>query len=84
MDISFEDLKSTTDEALMISMIKLLVFKDLKERLEANENKQRIIKDRINEQSNDFFKPTEQDFRTQDYFNSFIKKLSEKILNEFQ
>ncbi|HDL01561.1 MAG TPA: hypothetical protein ENH23_04940 [candidate division Zixibacteria bacterium] len=84
MDIDFEDLKSITDEALLISTIKMLVFKGLKEKLDANENELDVILETLNEKPNDFFKPDELEFITQIKFNDFITNLTEKILNEFQ
>ena len=84
MDIDFEDLKSITDEALLISTIKMLVFKGLKEKLDANENELDVILETLNEKPNDIFKPDELEFITQIKFNDFITNLTEKILNEFQ
>lgn len=72
MNIDLDKLKSITDEALMISTIKMLVYKDLNE----------IVKNKINNRPNNFYKPTEQDFKTEDNFKSFINILSDKILKE--
>lgn len=72
MNIDLDKLKSITDEALMISMIKILVYKDLNEKL----------KNKINNSPNNFYKPSEQNFRTPEDFKSFINILSDKILKE--
>lgn len=71
---NLDKLKNITDKALMISMIKTLVFKELNEK----------VKTRIDSKPNDFYKPDERDFQTQDNFKSFINTLSDKILKELQ
>lgn len=72
MDIDLDKLKSIIDDARRISVIKMLVFKDLNEK----------IKTKIDSKPNNFYKPNEQDIRTQDDFNSFINSLSDKIIKE--
>ncbi len=72
MDIDLDKLKSIIDDARRISEIKMLVFKDLNEK----------IKTKIESKPNNFYKPTEQDIQTQDDFNSFINSLSDKIIKE--
>lgn len=72
MDIDLDKLKSITDEAMMISMIKMLVFKNLNDK----------IKNKIDSKPNNFYKPKGQDIQTQDAFNSFINSLSDKIIKE--
>lgn len=79
MNIDFDELKNVTDEALMISMIKMLVFQELKDKPRINEH---ILKDKINTKPNEFYKPEGLDIKTQNNFNVFIKKLADKILEE--
>lgn len=67
-------LKSITDKSLMISMIKLLVFNNLNEK----------VKKLVDDKPNDFYKPTEKDLRTEAEFKSFINILTDKILKEIQ
>ncbi len=69
-----DKLKSITDKSLMISMIKLLVFKDLNEK----------VKNIIEKKPNDFYTPSEKDFQTEDNFKSFINILTDKILKEIR
>lgn len=71
---NLDKLKNLTDKALMISMIKILVLKDLNEK----------VKMEIESKPNDFYIPNEHDFQTQDNFKSFINTLSDKILKELQ
>ncbi len=67
-------LKTITDKSLMISMIKMLVFKNLNEK----------VKNIIDSKPNDFYKPNEQDFRTEENFKKFINILSDKIIKEIR
>ncbi|MDP2845939.1 MAG: nucleotidyltransferase domain-containing protein [Candidatus Methanoperedens sp.] len=72
MDIDLDKLKSITDEAMKISMIKMLVFKNLNEK----------IKTKIDSKPNNFYEPKEQDIKTKENFNSFINSLSDRIIKE--
>lgn len=74
MDIDLDKLKNITDEAMMISMIKMLVFKNLNEK----------IKTKIDSKPNNFYKPKGQDIRTQNDFNSFINSLLDRVIEEIQ
>ena len=82
MKIDSDDLKKVTDEALMISMIKLLVFQELMDKSRINNNN--TLKEKINVKPNEFFKSEEIDLKSQDNFNSFIKRLADEILEEIK
>ncbi|MCK4521252.1 MAG: hypothetical protein KAU20_01670 [Nanoarchaeota archaeon] len=81
MELNFNEIKSLTDEALMISTVKMLVFKELKDELMIDEKE---LKDKINSKPNDFYKPEELDILVQDNFNDFIKKLVDLISEEIK
>lgn len=82
MKIDSDDLKKVTDEALMISMIKLLVFQELMDKSRINNNN--TLKEKINVKPNEFFKSEEIDLKSQDNFNSFIKRLADEIFEEIK
>ena len=82
MKINFDELKKVTDEALMISMIKLLVFQELMDKSRINNNN--TLKEKINIKPNEFFKSEEIDLKSQNNFNSFIKRLVDEILEEIK
>lgn len=82
MKIDFDELKKVTDEALMISMIKLLVFQELMDKSRINNNN--TLKEKINVKPNEFFKSEAIDLKSQDNFNSFIKRLADEILEEIK
>ena len=71
MKIDFDELKNITDEALMISLIKMLVFQELKDKTKINEYK---LKDKINTRPNEFYKPEDSDLKDLNNFEIFIKK----------
>ena len=77
--MNFDELKNITDEALMISMIKMLVFQELKDKPIINKH---TLKDKINTKPNEFYKPECLDLETQDNFNMFIKNIGYEILEE--
>ena len=79
MKTNFNELKNIIDEALMISMIKMLVYQDVKNRPWIKEYG---LRSKINYRSNDFYKPCEQDFKNEGSFNAFIKKLSQEIIKD--
>jgi flavoprotein len=79
MKTNFNELKNIIDEALMISMIKMLVYQEVKNRQGVKEY---ILKSKINNISDDFYKPCGQDFKNEDSFNAFIKKLSQEIIKD--
>lgn len=81
MGITFDELKKVTSEALMISMIKMLVFQELRNKLEIDED---ILKEEINKKPNEFFKPTKLCLKTQSDFTGFIKNLSNKLFEEIK
>lgn len=64
-------------ETLMISMIKMLVFQEVKKRPGVEED---VLRSTINNRDNDFYKPSEQDLKGKHSFNTFIKKLSQDII----
>ena len=68
----FDKLKTATEQSLLISMVKVLILKDLNDK----------IKNKIDSKPNDFFKPREEDLKTIDNFNSFINRLSSKIIED--
>lgn len=68
----FDKLKTATEQSLLISMVKVLILKDLNDK----------IKNKIDSKPNDFFKPREEDLINIDNFNSFINSLSLKIADE--
>lgn len=79
MNMDFNKLRTVTGEALMVSMIKMLVFKKLKDKPGINEN---ILKDKINTKPNEFYKPKQLDLQGQNNFNSFIENLVNRIFEE--
>lgn len=79
MNMDSDELKNVADEALMISLIKMLVFQELKDKTRINEY---TLKDKINTKPNEFYKPEELDLKTQNNFNAFIKNLVDKIFEE--
>ena len=79
MNIDFDELKNVTDEALMISIIKMLVFQELKDKLIINKD---TLKYKINIKPNEFYKPESLDLKTQNNFDVFVKKLVDKIMEE--
>lgn len=68
----FDKIETATEQSLMISMAKVSILKDLNDR----------IKNKIDSKPNDFFKPREEDLKNIDNFNSFINRLSSKIVEE--
>lgn len=68
----FDKLKTATEQSLLISMVKVLILKDLNDK----------IKNKIDGKSNDFFKPREEDLKNIDNFTSFINRLSLKITED--
>ena len=82
MKINVDELKKVTDEALMISMIKLLVFQELMDKSRINNNN--TLKEKIKIKPNEFFKSEEIDLKSQNNFNSFIKRLVYEILEEIK
>ncbi|ODS35757.1 hypothetical protein BEH94_06135 [Candidatus Altiarchaeales archaeon WOR_SM1_SCG] len=80
MDITLNELKNATDEALKISMIKMLVFEKLKSKVH-NES---TLKNRINSKTNKSYKPSETDLKNPKSFNLFIENLSKEILSDLQ
>ena len=77
MKTKSDKLKNIIEEALMISMIKMLVFQELKNKQRVN-----ILKSKINNISDDFYKPCEQDLKSEYRFIVFIKKLSQEIIKD--
>jgi len=80
MDINLNELKSATDEALKISIVKMLVFQQLKSKVH-NES---TLKNRINSKTNKSYKPSETDLKNPKSFNLFIENLSKEILSDLQ
>ena len=78
MDINLNELKSATDEALKISIVKMLVFQQLKSKVH-NES---TLKNRINSKTNKSYKPSETDLKNPKSFNLFIENLSKEILSD--
>ena len=68
----FDKFETATGQSLLISMVKVLIQKDLNDK----------IKNKIDSKPNDFFKPSEDDLKNIDGFNSFINRLSSKIVEE--
>jgi hypothetical protein len=79
--MNIEKLKEVTDEALMVSMVKMLVFQKLIDKPGVSEY---ILKNKINHISNDRFMPGEDVLRKQEKFNFFIEKLSNFVLAELR
>ena len=79
MKAKSDKLKNIIEEALMISMIKMLVFQEVKNRQGVKEY---ILKSKINNISDDFYKPCEQDLKSEYRFNVFVKKLSQEIIKD--
>ena len=79
MELDFNEIKNLTDEALMISTIKLLVFKELKDISKIDEDE---LKDKINSKPNEFYKPEKLDISSQYDFDIFIKRLVNLISEE--
>lgn len=77
MSLTFDELKDATNEALIISTVKLLVFKQLKNKYDLTDD---VAKNKVNSKPNKFYKPGESDMSTQSNFNRFIEKLSESLL----
>lgn len=77
--MDFNKLRTITDEALIVSMIKMLVFKKLKDKLGINED---ILKEKINTKPNEFYKPKQLDLQDKNNFNSFIENLVNRIFEE--
>ena len=68
----FDKLKTATEQSLLISMVKVLILKDLNDK----------IKNKIDSKPNDFFKPSEQDLQNSENFKLYINRLSSKIIEE--
>lgn len=79
MKTNSNKLKNIIDEALMISMIKILVFQGVKNRPGVKEY---ILKSKINNRSDDFYKPSEQDLKSKYRFSTFVEKLSQELIKD--
>jgi predicted RNA-binding protein with RPS1 domain len=79
-EINFDNVKAISDEALMLSIVKLLVFQKLK-RNKSNVNELKI-KEMIEKKDDNFFRPNENDLQNQKNFNTFLEKLSNSIVTE--